>query len=172
MLQMLGACMVFAGCLGTGYGIIRRNNKIILIMETWEYILQMFVSEITYKKETLGYACYEIGEKIGGKEGKLLEKICKKTEGDQRGNFYQIWEEECIKYCQEEKLPVKAIELIKEFGKMTGFEDDDVQKKMIEIQKEKWTNERLSMKEELLERKKVILTLSSCLGMMIILLLW
>ena len=52
MLQMLGACMVFCGCLGMGYGIIRRNNKIIFIMETWEYILQMFVSEITYKKET------------------------------------------------------------------------------------------------------------------------
>lgn len=172
MLQMLGACMIFGGCLGVGCGIIRGNNKIILMMETWEYILQMFISEITYKKETLGHACYEIGEKIGGKEGELLEKICKRTEEKQSENFYQIWEEECTRYCKKEKLPDKTMELIREFGKMTGFEDEDVQKKMIEMQKEKWRNERLKMREELLERKKVILTLSSCLGMMIILLLW
>ena len=172
MLQMLGACMVFCGCLGIGYEIIRKNKEILRIMETWEYILQMFVSEIIYKRQTLGYACFEIGEKVGGREGALLERIHGRINEKQSGHFCQIWEEECIKYCKEVGMPAQEIELIKEFGKMTGFDDGEVHKKMIEMQIEKWRNERVRKQEELLERKKIILTLSSCIGMMIILILW
>ena len=172
MLQMLGACLVLLGCLGCGYEMIRKDKEILHVMETWEYILQMFVSEIIYKKQTLGYACYEIGEKVGGKEGDFLQEISKQVNEKQNGHFYQIWEEECKNYCKEIRIMDREWELIKEFGKMTGFEDGEVHKNMIEMQMEKWRNERVRKQEEFLERKKIILTLSSCIGMMIILILW
>lgn len=172
MLQMLGACMVLLGCLGSGYAMIRKSKEVLRIMEQWEYILQMFVNEIMYKKQTLGYACYEIGQKIGGTEGELLERISKRISERQSGCFQQIWKEECMNYCKEVQMPEKAVELIREFGQMTGFEDGEVHKKIIEMQMEKWRNERVRKQEELLERKKIILTLSSCIGMMIILILW
>lgn len=172
MLQMLGACLVLLGCLGYGYGMIRRNKEVLRIMEIWECILQMFVSEIMYKKQALGYACYEIGGKVGGKEGELLQKISKRVNEKQSGHFYQIWEEECENYCKEVKIRARERELINEFGKMTGFEDGEVHKNMIGMQMEKWRNERVRKQEEFLERKKIILTLSSCIGMMIILILW
>ena len=172
MLQILGGCMIFCGCLGSGYELIRRKQEIIRIMEIWEYILEMFVSEIMYKKETLGYACYEIAEKIGGKEGKFLESVGRKTEEKKGECFYQIWEEECKRYCKEVSFSGREAELIKEFGKMTGFEDSKVHQKMIGMQLEKWSNERIRKQEELWERKKLILTLSSCIGMMMVLILW
>ena len=172
MLQILGACMIFCGCLGSGYGVIRRKQEVLRIMEAWEYILQMFVSEIMYKKQTLGYACAEIGEKVGGKEGELLEGISRKIRGKQSGCFYKIWEEECAGYCKAAGLSGREVELIKEFGKMTGFEEGKVHEKMIEMQLQKWKAERVRKQEELWERKKLILTLSSCIGMMMILILW
>ena len=172
MLQILGACMIFCGCLGSGYVIIRRKREILRIMEAWEYILQMFVSEIMYKKQTLGCACAEIGEKVGGREGELLEEISRKSKKKERGCFYKIWEEECTRYCKAVGLQERETELIKEFGKMTGFEEGKVHEKMIEIQLKKWRSERVRKQEELWERKKLILTLISCIGMMIILILW
>lgn len=172
MLQVLGACMVLCGSLGVGYAIIRRNKEILFRMETWEYILQMFVSEIIYKKQTLDEACYEIGEKTGGTEGELLERICRRISEKKSKSFSEAWEEECRNYCKKIRMPAREVELIKEFGQMTGFEDEEVHKKMIEIQLEKWRNERIRKQEEFWERKKIILTLSSCIGMMIILILW
>lgn len=172
MLQVLGACMVLCGSLGFGYAIIRRNKEMLFIMETWEYILQMFVSEIIYKKQPLDEACYEIGKKIGGLEGELLERICRRISEKKSKSFSEAWEDECRNYCRKIRMPAREVELIKEFGQMTGFEDEEVHKKMIEIQLEKWRNERIRKQEEFLERKKIILTLSSCIGMMIILILW
>lgn len=172
MLQVLGACMVLCGSLGFGYVIIRRNKEMLFLIETWEYILQMFVSEIIYKKQPLDEACYEIGKKTGGLEGELLERICRRISEKQSKSFSEAWEEECRNYCRKVKIPDREVELIKEFGQMTGFEDEEVHKKMIEIQLEKWRNERIRKQEEFGERKKIILTLSSCIGMMIILILW
>ena len=101
-----------------------------------------------------------------------MKEISKQVNEKQNGHFYQIWEEECKNYCKEVKIRSRERELIKEFGKMTGFEEGEVHKKMIEIQMEKWRNERVRKQEELFERKKIILTWSSCIGMMIILILW
>lgn len=172
MLQMLGSFMIILGSMGIGYSFVEKNRKIIYVIERWENILEMFVSEITYKKQPLSLACCEIGEKIGGKEGICLIKISNRMQEKQRGNFYSIWEEESLKYCKEEGIPEAEQMLIREFGIMTGFEDEEIQKKMIKEQKEKWKNIRLKKQEEYQERKKLIVTLSSCIGVMTVLILW
>ena len=55
---------------------------------------------------------------------------------------------------------------------MTGFEDEKMQKKLIEEQREKWKVKRVKLQKEHRERKKIILLLSSCLGIVMILILW
>ena len=164
--------MIFMGCLGIGYGMIDKNRKIIGVIETWECALQLFVSEIIYKKQPLNFACMEIGEKVGGMEGNLLIRVSKRMGEKERVQFKQIWEEESEKYCKEKNLELIEIELIKEFGIMTGFEDEESQKRMIEVQKEKWKNIRIKKQDEFQERKKLILSLSPCIGLLIILVLW
>jgi len=114
----------------------------------------------------------EIGEKVGGMEGNLLIRVSKRMGEKERVQFKQIWEKESEKYCKEKNLELIEIELIKEFGIMTGFEDEESQKRMIEVQKEKWKNIRIKKQDEFQERKKLILSLSPCIGLLIILVLW
>ncbi len=172
MLQLLGSCMILLGTIGIGVTYIERQQKIIGVIETWEHIMQMFLSEITYKKQPLSLACYEIGERIGGKEGKCLKRISERMQNKQREHFFMIWDEECLKYGKEDKFTEEVMLLLKEFGVMTGFEDEEIQKRMIEEQKEKWKNLRLRKQEEHRERKKLVGVLSTCLGLMIVLILW
>lgn len=172
MLQMLGACMILLGTMGIGYSYIEKERKIICVIEKWEHIMQMFISEITYKKQPLSLACLEIGEKTGGKEGACLTKVAERMQDKSRENFCIIWEKVCLKYCKEEKITMEVQFMLKEFGALTGFEDEEVQKRMIEEQKEKWKNLRLRKQEEHQERKRLILILSSCMGIMIVLILW
>lgn len=172
MLQLLGSVMIIFGVLGIGYGYIEKENKILCVIETWEHIMQMFISEITYKKQPLSLASNEVGEKIGGKEGICLKRISERMQERIRESFFTIWQEECLKYCKEEKVPEEEMRLIQEFGRLTGFEDEEIQKRMIEGQREKWKNLRLRKQEEYQERKRLILILSSCMGLMIVLILW
>ena len=107
--------------------------------------------------------------------GKIKEKFYRSAIDEYSKRLSRYCKLEVIEVA-DEKTPDNAsdheVELIKEFGQMTGFEDEEVHKKMIEIQLEKWRNERIRKQEEFGERKKIILTLSSCIGMMIILILW
>lgn len=172
MLQMLGAFMIISGFTGMGYCYIEREKKRINQVQIWEQIMQMFISEITYKKQTLALACYEIGEKVGGEEGAVLKKISTSMQQIKRETFHRIWREECQKYCKQEKIDRETGEMIMFFAVMTGFEDEIVQKKMIEEQKEKWKKLRVKLQDEHQERKRVILLLSSCLGIVMVLILW
>lgn len=172
MLQILGAVMIILGGMGIGYGYVEKERYRIRITEKWECIMHMFISEITYKKQPLSFACNEIGEKIGGKEGNVLKKVSDRMLDKETEGFFTIWQNECLKYCKEEKIKEEEQTLILEFSVLTGFEDENVQKKMIEEQKEKWKNMRLRKQEEYRERKRLILLLSSCMGIMIVLILW
>lgn len=172
MLQLLGCGLILFGSIGMGYSCIEKEQKIITAIQTWEHIMQMFVSEITYKKQPLSLACYEIGEKIGRIEGEYLKRVAHRMQDKERNTFEKIWCEEWKNYYKEEKMKVEIKKLIEEFGALTGFEDEVIQKKMIEEQLEKWKNMRIKMQQEHGERKRLILLLSSGLGVITVLILW
>lgn len=172
MLQMLGAAMIILGGIGIGYSYIEKEKQIIHILETWECIMQMFASEIAYKKQPLSFACDEIGERVGGMEGGMLRSVSKRIQERNRPAFLPLWQEECFNYCNQVKLDEEERNLLLNFGILTGFEDENIQKLMIEEQKEKWKNIRLRKQERHQERKKLILILSSCMGIMTVLILW
>lgn len=172
MLQLLGCVLILIGSIGIGYAYIEKEQKIIGVTQTWEHMMQMFISEITYKKQPLSLACCEIGEKIGGKEGEYLKRIAHRMQDKGRNTFEKIWCMEWQNYYKEEKITVEIKKLIKEFGILTGFEDEMIQKKMIEEQLEKWKSMRIKMQQEHGERKRLILLLSSGLGVITVLILW
>ena len=172
MLQLLGCGLILFGSIGMGYSYIEKEQKIITVIQTWEHMMQMFISEITYKKQPLSLACYEIGEKIGRKEGEYLKRIVHRMQDKERSTFEKIWRKEWKNYYKEEKINVEIKKLIEEFGALTGFEDEAIQKKMIEEQLEKWKSMRIKMQQEHGERKRLILLLSSGLGVITVLILW
>ncbi len=172
MLQVLRSAMIILGGIGVGFSYIDRERKMIHVIEKWEYIMHMFISEITYKKQPLSQASIEIGEKIGGKEGSFLRKVSERMQERKKDRFFVIWQEECENYCKEERISREEQLLLQEFGTLTGFEDEEIQMKMIEEQKEKWKNIRVRKMEEHQERKRLILVLSSCMGIMAVLILW
>lgn len=172
MLQLLGACMILLGSMGLGYSYIERERKIICVIEKWEHIMQMFISEITYKKQPLSYACRVIGEKAGGEEGRCLKKVAERMQEKNRLRFGEIWNEEFQKYGGKQKITEELQNALMEFGVLSGFEDEEIQIRMIEGQQEKWKTLRIKKQKEHQERKKLITTLSFSMGLMLVLILW
>ena len=58
-----------------------------------------------------------------------------------------------------------------QFQTFTGFDNEEIQKKMIVLQQEKWKKIREIVQEENRQKKKIIWMLSFSAGMLIILVL-
>ena len=170
MQKLLGAMLVIVGCLGIGISYVEREKRRIAFFYLWESIIKMFLSEISYRKQSLAFAGYEIGEKIGGKEGECLKKISERMQLCESG-FVQIWKEEWNHYFNTTKLEKTEKKMIEEFVMFVGFEDEIVQLKMVEEQLEKWTDNRKSIQEGQQERERIIWTISFCIGAVIVLVL-
>ena len=77
MQKLLGVVFVITGSLGMGYFYLEKEKQKINFIEMWDNVLSMFINEIVYKKQSLVFAVYEIGQKIGGREGECFSKIYK-----------------------------------------------------------------------------------------------
>ena len=131
--------------------------------------IQIYISEITYKKQPLYIAGKEAAKRIRKKESEVLEEIASKIQKARKESFRSLWKKEWEICYKNSVLSEEEKNLIYEFGVLSGFEDETVQRKMMEEQKEKWKNIRLKLQEEYKERRRIVLVLSPCLGMIMIL---
>ena len=171
MQKILGVIFVITGSLGMGYFYIEKEEQKIAFIEMWDNILSMFANEIAYKKQSLAFAAYEIGKKLGGKEGECFGQIYQRMVEHNREGFSFIWKDEWGKYFKCRKVSQKERGLIEEFVNVTGFDDEEILVGIIEEQQKKWRNLRIEIAEGQRERKKIIWTLSMCFSLMLILIL-
>ena len=171
MQKILGVIFVIIGSLGVGYFYIEKENQKIVFIEMWDNILSMFTNEISYKKQSLAFAAYEIGKRLGGKEGECFGQIYQRMMEHNRERFSYIWKDEWGKYFKNRKTSPKERALIEEFVNVTEFDDEEILVRVIEEQQKKWRNLRIEIAEGQQERKKIIWTLSMCFSLMLILIL-
>ena len=171
MQKILGAVFIIGGCLGMGYFYIEKEKQKVNFAQMWDDVLAIFLNEISYKKQSLAFAAYEIGQKIDGEEGSCFRKIYDRMMEHNRDDFSNIWIEEWESYSKKNKIAYKEKKLIEEFVYVTSFDDTEILIKMIEEQQKKWRNLRMEIIEGQKERKKIILTLSVCFSLMLILIL-
>lgn len=171
MLYLLGSLFIIGGTTGLGLSYIEREKQRIMLLEKWEYITELFLSEITYKKQPLSLASIEIGRKILGIEGEVLRNIGEQIKNGREDSFAGLWKKEWKKYLKKICLSKEEKNMILDFSIFTGFENEEIQQKMILVQQEKWKRVRVKVQEENTEKKKVILVLSFTAGMLIVLML-
>ena len=171
MQKLLGAIFVVTGFLGMGHFYLEKDKQKIIFIEMWDTVLSMFTDEIAYKKQSLVFAAYEIGKKIGGEEGECFNQIHNKMLNHNHNGFTGIWIEEWGKYLKSKNTSPKIRVLIEEFVNVTRFEDEEILVKIIEEQQKKWRSLRLEILDGQQEREKMVWTLSICCSLMLILIL-
>ena len=171
MLKMVGAICVMTGSLGCGLIYVQNQRHKIMYAGLWENIMQMFLSEISYKKQSLYLAVYEIAERIGGREGECFKRIYERYQRYEGESFSLLWEEEWNWYFKERRMQEAEKKLIQEFAEVSGYEDERIQMKLVEEQREKWKDLKISIRKGQQEREKIVWTVSWCAGIVLILIL-
>ena len=171
MQKLLGTICVISGFIGMGYSYMEKESQKIIFIEMWDYVLSLFLNEIAYKKQSLAYATYEIGQRLEGREGACFRRIYERMQDHNRKAFSEIWMDEWGIYLKGKKNYVKEGSLIREFINITDVEDEVIMVRMIEEQQEKWRHLQMEIANGQQERKKIVWTLSICFGLMLILIL-
>ena len=171
MFRLLGVLLIIGGMTGLGQLYVQNIRFRIEELERWEYIFQLFQSQITYKKQPLPLACKEIGRKIRTKEGDILVSIGENIGNGQGGGFQKEWEKNWKLYLQDSYLSQEEKNGVLEFGTFTGFEEEMLQNNMLKQQQEKMKKFRFQVEEENREKKRVVMLLSSCAGILLVLVL-
>ena len=170
-MKLVGAICILLGAVGLGFLYVQKEKERIAFAQLWENIMEMFLSEISYRKQSLALASYEIGGKIGGKEGECFRKICERMQQYAGDRFADIWLLEWSMYFKERKLSNTEKKLIEEFVLITGFEDEIIQKKIVEEQLRKWKETRINIQKGQQERERIVWTVSLCGGIVLVLIL-
>ena len=171
MLHLLGSVFIMGGMIGLGMHYLEKEKQRMVMLETWEYITELYLNEITYKKQPLSLASIEIGKKIKGSQGEILIKIGEKLENGQEDSFGDIWEKEWKNKVREMVLSKEEKEMVLQFQVFTGYENEEIQRNMIQLQQEKWKKIRERVQAESKEKKKIVVLLSFSVGMLIVLIL-
>jgi len=171
LLDLLGGILIIAGSAGFGYLYMEKERKRIEILERIAYIFKLLKSEITYKKQPLPYACKVSGEKIPDREGGVLIEIADAMERREGLGFSEIWRNSWQAYLQASCLSEEEKSRILDFASFIGYEEEALQENMMEHQCREFTLMAGKVREELEKKKRVVVTLSTCLGILFVLIL-
>lgn len=167
----MGAILIITGSIGMAYFYIEKEKQKMAFIEMWDNVLSMYINEIAFKKQSLAFASYEIGQRIGGKEGDCFRRIYARMIQHNRESFSNIWMDEWKNYLKDKRSSHKERILIEEFINISRLEDEEILVRMMEEQQKKWRNLCTEVGKEQQERKKMIWTLSICFSLMLILIL-
>lgn len=171
MLDLLGGILIIGGMTGFGMLYLEKERQQMEELRQFSYLFKLLKSEITFKKQPLPYACRAAGEKIGSEKGSVLIKIAEEMdEGSGRG-FSGLWREKWESFLNTSFLSGQEQHKVIEFSGFVGYEEESMQESMMEHQVEEFSRMAEQKREELEKKKRVVLLLSSCMGILFVLIL-
>lgn len=170
MLDLLGSILIIGGMTGFGFLYLEKEKKRMDELGHVAYLFMLLKSEVSFKKQPLPCACRTSGEKLQERIGKVLKEIADEMDTG-RGGFKELWKEKWKIYLRTSFLSQEEQKKVLNFSGFIGYEEESMQENMMEQQVEEFTRLKDRVREELEKKRKVVLTLSSCMGILFVLIL-
>lgn len=167
MLRLLGIGLLSAGCMGIGWTWKERLRKgLEESYEVWQ-ILKMFQSEIIYSRAPLPEACLRIAGRVPEPYGEAFLEIHKEMLVNRGTTFGEVWRRQMEGCAGKLVMPVEEKKRLLGFGSCVGFMDGQVQAQMLEqhIRRLELSIER--QEKEMVNKSRVIMSLSVMGGFML-----
>ncbi len=171
MLKICGALFLIFGCVGYGFSVIHQFRVSMNELKGFIYMYQLIKSAISFQKETLPDACRHAGEKIEGILGEMLKTIGEEMEENRQNTFSFMWKVTGATYFDKSCLNKKTKEYILQFPDYIGFSDEKMQILVIDEYITTLSGQLSEMENKFFERKRVIMSVSAILGMILTILL-
>lgn len=171
MLRLLGILLLSAGCMGIGWSWKERLKKgLEESYEVWQ-ILKMFQSEIIYSHAPMPEACLRIAGRVPEPYREAFFEVYKEMLANHGITFAEVWKRQMEGCTGKLVMPAEEKKRFLEFGSCAGFMDGQVQAQMLEqhIRRLELSIDR--QEKEMVNKSRVIMSLSVMGGFMIAVLL-
>lgn len=169
-MKVVGAFLIFGGCIGWAYQYLERLRRKCTLLEEWREILELMEGEIRYGRMTFPECFLQIGAQVPSLLGGTLWKIGKMLEEQPQKNP-----------CKEVELQFKErlrgtfteeeIEKLFLLPVGEGYQDERMQRRMLERKRENVEKRIVGMKEEYGGKSRVAYCLGTMSGIIMVLLL-
>lgn len=167
MLRVIGFCIVILGSAGFGYAYIQTKKEALKELEKFIYFFRLLESEVSYHKESLPEAVVRVGRKMEKGMGEIFSSIEETCVYSRQKNFGEAWHFSVKPYLENTQLCMKERNVINGFADYAGYEDKSLQESMIRQYIDELERCRKEKEVEISEKQRVVMGISSILGLMI-----
>jgi len=171
MLKGLGALILIIGSVGYGISYSLGQKHTLKELENFQYFFRLLESEVSYHKESIPEAVYQVGKRFGGRIGELVCCLMEKMYAENDGFFAEYWIQGLQEYWKESTLCASERKLIEEFVNCVGCRDDSLQISLLSEYREKLERHRKRKEEMLKGQQRVVMGVSAVGGLVLTILL-
>ena len=167
MLRAVGAVLLMAGCIGSGWSVKEGLKKNLDDLYRIRQIFQMFQSEIAYSRAPLPEACLRIGNRSEEPYRSALLSVREEMLADHGRPFLDIWDRQigiCIRNLSVAETDKR---LFLDFGSCIGYMDGKMQTQAVEQYIHKLDLSIGKMEKDMADKCKVIMSLSIMGGLLL-----
>ena len=172
MLRLAGACLLIAGCAGSGWCIWRDLERRAGELKLLERTFIMLGSEVGYSRSSLPDGLLRVGGRLEGALGDCLHRIASRVRAEPGITLREAWEELMPEYLHETCLNEKEKALVMTFPEYTGFVDGKMQLAALEQFAGEVGQAKEAAQKAAADGKKTILSISTAGGLLLAILLF
>ena len=167
MLKALGFGIVVLGCTGFGYSYLFAQKESMKEMGRFIYFFKLLESEITYYKEPLPEAVVRVGKRMEKEMDEIFDFIENTCVRNKQMSFGEAWNISLQQYLQKTQLCTKEKNMLISFSNHVGYADKKLMESMMKQYIEEMDRYKKEKEDELSGKQKVVLGISTVLGLMI-----
>lgn len=171
MLRLIGAGMLLLGMSGYSFCLCRELRERLQCLREMKRMYEQFGSQVGYSMAALPELCKMTEAVMKSPFAEFLHDICEETEKNTGKAFPMIWEEQVEKHFIKSALKKEDKALLLEFSRSFGHADRELQRRAIENQLSVLEASLQKQEMQLAEREKLIMSLGTMGGMLLIILL-
>lgn len=170
MHRIIGFVMIFAGCSGLGVWYSLQFRKQLRELKNMCRILELYMGQIRFGRCTLPECCLELSKRVEEPYKSSFRAIYEKTCKDDGESFGQICEEQLNQDLQAVVADKADKEWFISCFAQRGFEEDRMQLRIIEQNKEQLEERAQVLSGENTSKCRLALSLGTMSGLLLIIL--
>ena len=172
MFKLIGSIFLLFGAVGYSFCLCREMRERLKCFYELRRMYELFLSQIGYSAATFPELCRKTEGHMKPPFSKLLQDVYREAEENTGKAFPKIWEEQVEKHFEQFGLKKEDKGFLAELSYSIGHADKELAEQAITERMEALNHVITKMETQMSEREKMIMSLGSMGGLLIVILLF
>ena len=164
--QAIAGCLVMAGAYGFGMALCQDMKCLLYHLEEQKRMLLYFERETDFLHRPIQESFDTISDRLLTPYHEFAKEVATRMKQSDGKCFRDIWEQQVGELQKQEQYPKKALVYLRRIGDGIGSEEDMLQVELCALLRKELEEELLQIKQEKVQKSRVIHTMSIATGIL------